>query len=116
MIDLRLPENEEKRIELWKKFEEIADDFPEIWDALDKVFSCPVDVQCEMCFLLEQVAPILIQGKKASIRYSLEEAEAVSSILYGALPRTGNCDCGLKQLLDEISGTHRNYLPDKGGD
>lgn len=59
MIDLRLPQNEEERVRLWKKFEEIADDYPEIWSALEVVFSCPKDVKCEMCFLIEKVAPIL---------------------------------------------------------
>lgn len=112
MIDLRLPQNEEERVRLWKKFEEIADDYPEIWNALEVVFACPKDIKCEMCFLIEKVAPILLQGSKADVKYTMEEAEAVSSILYGALPRTHNCDCGLKQALNEISGAHRKRLPD----
>lgn len=28
MIDLKLPENEDKRLVLWTKFEEIADEYP----------------------------------------------------------------------------------------
>jgi len=112
MIDLRLPQNEDKRIELWTKFERIADEFPEIWMALEETFKCPVDVDCEMCFLIENVAPILIQGKKAQVRYTMEEAEAVSSILYGSLPKCDGCTCGLKPALNEISRENRNYLPD----
>ena len=114
MIDLRLPENEDKRLPLWNKFEEIADEYPEVWEALKTTFSCPADVKCEMCFLMEKVAPILIQGKKAEIRYTMEEAEAVSSILYGSLPRKMACDCGLRDALNEVSGENRNHLPDKG--
>lgn len=112
MIDLRLPENEDKRIELWRKFEEVADEYPEIWRALEVTFSCPVDMDCEMCFLIEKVAPILISGKKAQIRYTMEEAEAVSSILYGSLPQCNGCDCGLKPALNEIGRENRKYLPD----
>ncbi len=112
MIDLKLPENEDMRVPLWTKFEEIADEYPELWRALEEAFKCPVDVSCDMCFLIEKIAPILIQGKKAEVRYTMEEAEAVSSILYGALPRTQSCKCGLKQSLDEISRQNRNYLSD----
>jgi hypothetical protein len=116
MIDLKLPENEDMRVPLWNKFEEIADEYPELWQALEETFTCPIDVRCEMCFLMEKVAPILIQGKKAQLRYSMEEAEAVSSILYGSLPRKRSCDCGLKEALNEVSGENRNNLPRKGGD
>lgn len=112
MIDLKLEENAQERERLWAKFEEVADEYPEIWQALQVVFTCPKDVECDMCFLLEKVAPILISGKKADIRYDMEEAEAVSSILYGALPRTKNCDCGLKEALNEISGSHRKHISD----
>ena len=41
---------------------------------LEVTFSCPVDMDCEMCFLIEKVAPILISGKKVQIRYTMEEA------------------------------------------
>ena len=64
MIDLKLEENEKERERLWAKFEEVADEYPEIWQALQVVFTCPKDVECDMCFLLEKVAPILISGKK----------------------------------------------------
>ncbi len=112
MIDLKLEENEQERLRLWAKFEEVADEYPEIWKALDVAFTCPKDVECDMCFLLGKVAPILTSGKKADTKYDLQEAEAVSSILYGALPRTKSCDCGLKEALNEISGSHRKHISD----
>jgi hypothetical protein len=112
MIDLKLKENEDLRVPLWKKFEEIADDYPELWRALEETFKCPLDLSCDMCFLIETIAPILMRGRKARVRYTLEEAEAVSSILYGAIPRTENCKCGLKASLDEISRKNREYLSD----
>ena len=112
MIDLKIQENEELRVILWKKFEQIADEYPEIWSALEETFKCPADLSCDMCFLIEKIAPILMQGKKAQIKYSMQEAEAVSSILYGALPRTNSCNCGLKNALDEISRENREYLSD----
>ncbi len=112
MIDLRLPQNEEMRVTLWKKFEEIADEHPELWKALEVTFTCPSDVECEMCFLIEKIAPILLHGSKAKVRYTMEEAEAVSSILYGSLPRKMSCDCGLKPALNEVSGQNRNHLSD----
>jgi hypothetical protein len=97
---------------LWEKFEKIADEYPELWKALGETFKCPVDLSCDMCFLIEKISPILIQGKKAELRYTWEEAEAVSSILYGAIPRTNSCKCGLKESLNEISRENREYLSD----
>jgi hypothetical protein len=112
MIDLKLKENEDLRVPLWNRFEEIADEYPELWSALEETFKCPVDLSCDFCFLMEKIAPILLKGHKAQIRYSMQEAEAVSSILYGALPRTNSCSCGLKNALNEISRENREYLSD----
>ena len=55
MIDLKLPENEGMRVPLWTKFEEIADEYPELWRALEETFKCPADVSCDMCFLIEKI-------------------------------------------------------------
>jgi hypothetical protein len=112
MIDLKLTKNENLRVPLWKKFEKIADEYPELWQALEEAYKCPPDVPCDLCFLVENIAPILIQGRKAQLRYTWEEAEAVSSILYGAITRTSACTCGLKDSLNEISRENRNYLSD----
>ena len=112
MIDLKLTENEDLIVPLWEKFEKIADEYPEIWKALEEAFNCPLDLSCDMCFLIDKIAPILIQGEKAEITYTWDEAEAVSSILYGAIPRTNSCNCGLKDSLNEISRENREYLSD----
>ena len=111
-MDLKLTENADMRVPFWNKFEEIADEYPELWVALEEAFKCPADLSCDMCFIMDKIAPILIQGKKAEVRYSFEDAQAVSSILYGAVPRTNSCKCSLKESLNEISRKNRDYLSD----
>ena len=89
------------RVPLWTKFEEIADEYPELWRALEKHSNVPLMYRA-ICVFLSRKLQFLF-GAKRQVRYTMEEAEAVSGILYGALPRTQSCKCGLKESLNEIS-------------
>lgn len=108
MKDLKLCRNRSKRVEVWKVFEQVADDNPVLYDYLKDVKKIPEKYNCELCFLInllsEEIMPQL-QGKITN-----EEASAVVSIYWGSMERKNACDCNIKDIFESINEIERQNM------
>lgn len=105
MLDLKKCENENKRNEYWKTFEEIADKNPILYGCLSIIKKIPKKHRCELCFLFTLLSEKIIP--KLNKKLSLKEIESVTSVLWGNMERKGNCNCNAVQdkvnKLNEIT-------------